>query len=217
MALDVLEDTVAETTSPLDVAGLEGETEALSRCIRLVHRHVAPPHATVVPQVVVKVIVVDTKRDLCLLRGHFLEIYSETNRAGFRLQKVSAFVAEPPSRYLRGLVFWIDAGGSRSVQKKRQDLVKNPGLLERVVGAVLGNSAQSLAGELHAKVATLATVELGHPDTLLLEVGVNSAVHHFGDVTADTTLLLGKTGTMDATALVRHGKRDIADTGHKMF
>ena len=130
---------------------------------------------------------------------------------------MSAFVAEPPLRYLRGLVFWIDAGGSRSVQKKRQDLVKNPGFLERVVGAVLGDGAQSLAGKLHAKVTTLATVELGHPDALLLEVGVHSAVHHLGDVTADTALLLGKTGTMNATALVRHGKCDIANTGHKMF
>ena len=112
---------------------------------------------------------------------------------------------------------FVDAGGNRSVQKKQQDLVKNPGLLERVVGAVLGDSAQSLAGKLHAEIATLATVELGHPDALLLEVRIHSAVHYLGDVTADTALLLGKTGTMNATALVRHGKCDIANTGHKMF
>ncbi|MCQ2372287.1 MAG: hypothetical protein MJ058_09615, partial [Akkermansia sp.] len=30
-------------------------------------------------------------------------------------------------------------------------------------------------------------------------------------------LLLGKTGAVDAAALVRHGKRDIADSGHKFF
>jgi len=71
MTLDIFEDTVAETTCPLDVAGLEGETQALSRCIRLVHRYVAPPHTAVIPQVVVEVIVIDTKRDLGLLRGHF--------------------------------------------------------------------------------------------------------------------------------------------------
>ena len=74
VALDVLEDAVAKTTGALNVAGLEGEAQTLSRCIRLVHRHVAPPHAAVVPQVVVKVIVVDTKRDLGLLRGHFCRI-----------------------------------------------------------------------------------------------------------------------------------------------
>ena len=35
--------------------------------------------------------------------------------------------------------FWIvDAGGSRSVQKKQDGLVEDPGFLERVVGAVLG-------------------------------------------------------------------------------
>ena len=72
MALNVLEDAVAKTTSPLDVTSLEGETEALSRSIRLMHRHVAPPHTAVVPQVVVKVVIINTKRDLCLLRGHFL-------------------------------------------------------------------------------------------------------------------------------------------------
>ena len=111
----------------------------------------------------------------------------------------------------------VDAGGNRSVQKKQGDLVKNPGFLERVVGAVLGNSAQSLAGELHAKVATLATVELGHPDTLLLKVRIYRTVHHLGDVTTDTALLLGKTGAMNAAAFVRHGKRDIADSGHKIL
>ena len=103
---------------------------------------------------------------------------------------------------------------SKKVQKRS---IEDPCLLERVVSAVLGDGAQSLAGKLHAKVATLTTVELGHPDALLLEVGVHSAVHHLGDVTADTALLLGKTGTMNATALVRHGKCDIANTGHKMF
>jgi hypothetical protein len=36
-------------------------------------------------------------------------------------------------------------------------------------------------------------------------------------VTTDTALLLGKTGAMDATALMRHGKRDIADSGHKIL
>ena len=75
MALNVLKDAVAKTTSSLNIAGLEGETQAFSRCIRLVHRYVAPPDTTVVPQVVVKVIVIDTKRDLGLLRGHFLRLY----------------------------------------------------------------------------------------------------------------------------------------------
>ena len=73
MALDVLEDAVAETTCTLDIAGLERETQAFGRGVRFVHGYVAPPHAAVVPQVVVEVIVIDTKRDLGLLRGHFRE------------------------------------------------------------------------------------------------------------------------------------------------
>ena len=71
VALNILKDAVAKTTSPLDVASLEGETQAFGRCVGLVHGYVAPPHAAVVPQVVVEVIVIDTKRDLGLLRGHF--------------------------------------------------------------------------------------------------------------------------------------------------
>ena len=96
MALDVLEDAVAETTCALNIAGLEREAQALSRGVRLVHRYVAPPHAAVVPQVVVKVIVVDTKRDLGLLRGHFRKL-SVKVKAEFQTQQmVSAFVSEPP-------------------------------------------------------------------------------------------------------------------------
>ena len=65
--------------------------------------------------------------------------------------------------------------------------------------------------------ATLATVELGHPDALLLKVGVDRTVDSLGDVTTDTALLLGKTGAVNAAALMRHGKRDIADSGHKIL
>jgi len=103
------------------------------------------------------------------------------------------------------------------VQKNCSGLIENPCLLEHVVGAVLGNGAESLAGKLHADVTAATTIELGHPNALLLEVGINSAVHHLGDVTTDTALLLGKTGAMNAAAFVRHGKRDIADSGHKIL
>lgn len=70
VTLDILEDAVAETASLLDIARLEGEAQTLSRGIRFVNRHVAPPYAAVVPQVVVEVIIVDTKRDFGLLRCH---------------------------------------------------------------------------------------------------------------------------------------------------
>jgi len=103
---------------------------------------------------------------------------------------------------------------SKKVQKK---LVKDTCFLERIVGTVLGDSAQSLARKLHANITTAATVKLGHPYTLLLKVGVNGTVDNFSDVTADTALLLGKTGAMDAAALVRHSKRDIANSGHKIL
>ena len=88
-------------------------------------------------------------------------------------------------------------------KKSTEKSVEDPGLLERVVGTVLRNGTKGLAGKLEAKVTTTATVELGHPYTLLLKVGVYSAVYNLGDVTTVTALLLGETGAMDAAALVR--------------
>ena len=107
--------------------------------------------------------------------------------------------------------------GAGSFKKNPKKSVEDTGLFQRVVGTVLGDGAESLAGKLHADETTLAAVELGHPDALLLEVGIHSAVYHLGDVATDTALLLGKTGAMNAAALVRHGKRDIADSGHKIL
>ena len=116
----------------------------------------------------------------------------------------------------------IDSQTSRPVQKKCRKigngkLVEDAGLLQHVVGAVFGDGAESLAGKLHADVTAAATVELGHPDALLLKVGIDRTVDSLGDVATDTALLRGKTGAMDATALMRHGKRDIADSGHKIL
>ena len=102
-------------------------------------------------------------------------------------------------------------------KKSTEKSVKDTCFLERVVGTVLGDSAQSIAGKLHANVATAATIQLRNPYTLLLKVGINGTVDNFSNVTADTALLLGKTGAMNAAALVRHSKRDIADSGHKIL
>ena len=107
--------------------------------------------------------------------------------------------------------------GAGSFKKNPKKSVEDTGLFQRVVGTVLGDGAQGLARKLHTDVATAATVELGHPYTLLLKVGVDRTVDSLGDVTTDTALLLGKTGAMNAAALMRHGKRDIADSGHKIF
>ena len=107
--------------------------------------------------------------------------------------------------------------GALSFKKNRKKSVKNTGLFQRVVCTVLGDSAQSLAGKLHTDETTLAPIELRHPDALLLKVRIHGAVHHLRDVTTDTALLLGKTGAMNAAAFVRHGKRDIADSGHKIL
>ena len=112
----------------------------------------------------------------------------------------------------------IDNRVCRFVQKKIQKRsVEDPCFLERVVGTVLGNSAQGFAGKLHADVTATATVKLRHPNALLLEVGIHGTINSLGNVTTDTALYLGNTGAMNAAALVRHSKRDIADSGHKIL
>ena len=70
VALNVLENTVAKAASLLDVTSLQRETQTLCGSIRFVNRHMAPPYSAVIPQVVVQVIIVNTKRDFCLLRCH---------------------------------------------------------------------------------------------------------------------------------------------------
>ena len=74
MALNILKNAVTKTAGFLYIARLEREAQALSRGIRFVNRHMAPPYAAVVPQVVVEVIIVNTKRDFCLLRCHCMEM-----------------------------------------------------------------------------------------------------------------------------------------------
>ncbi len=216
MTLDIREDTVTETASLLNIARLEGEAQALSRGIRFVNRHVAPPYTAVIPQVVVEVIIVDTKRDFGLLRCHFdgkmLEVKCELpDSQGIRV-RFGTLAASP-------YTFIQETQVAAATFKKNPEkiLVEDTGLLQRVVSTILGDGAQGLAGKLHANETTLAAVELGHPDTLLLKVRIYRAVHHLGDVTTDTALLLGKTGAMNAAAFVRHGKRDIADSGHKIL
>jgi len=71
VTLDVRKNTVAKRASLLDIPRTQGEAKAFSRSIRLVNSDVAPPHTAVVPQVVVQVIVVNTKRDFGLGGCHF--------------------------------------------------------------------------------------------------------------------------------------------------
>ena len=80
MTLDVRKNTVAKRASLLDIPRTQGESKAFSRSIWLVNSDVAPPHTAVVPQVVVEVIVVNTKRDFGLGGCHFFENSDVINR-----------------------------------------------------------------------------------------------------------------------------------------
>ena len=71
MALNVRKNAVTQSASLFNVSGTQREAKALSGSIRLMDCNVTPPYTTIVPEVVVKVVIVNTKRDLCLLRCHF--------------------------------------------------------------------------------------------------------------------------------------------------
>ena len=134
-----------------------------------------------------------------------------------RTHRASAFVFRTLAAFPLTFIQETQVAAVTFKKNPEKILVEDTGLLEGIVSTVLGDGAQGFAGKLHANETTLAAVELGHPDALLLEVRIHSAVHHLRDVTTDTALLLGKTGAMNAAAFVRHGKRDIADSGHKIL
>ena len=67
MTLNVRENAVAQRTSLLDVPGAQGEAKTFCGSIGLVHGNMAPPYTAVVPQVVVDIAIVNTKRDFGLL------------------------------------------------------------------------------------------------------------------------------------------------------
>ena len=60
------ENLVAAGAGFFDVTGLQGESQAFRRGIRLVNRDVAPPYPPVVPQVMVGVVIINSKSDFGL-------------------------------------------------------------------------------------------------------------------------------------------------------
>src|SRR5690606_1184318 len=83
-------------------------------------------------------------------------------------------------------------------------------LLQRLVGAVLVDGLETTGAHPNAHVFA----ELGHPDALLTQVGLELATHRFGDVTTDTALLLGAPAAMDFVAGANFGSGDLANSGH---
>ena len=60
------ENLVAACAGFFDVAGFQGESQAFRRGVRLVNRDVAPPDPPVVPQVMVGVVIINSKSDFGL-------------------------------------------------------------------------------------------------------------------------------------------------------
>lgn len=58
--------------------------------------------------------------------------------------------------------------------------------------------------------------EFRNPDALVLKVWRDGALHDFRDVTADTTLFLGQTRTVNFSAGADAGSSDATNTGHNI-
>lgn len=82
--------------------------------------------------------------------------------------------------------------------------------LQRGVGTVLVDGLDGFRTQLDLHVAA----QLGHVDTFGVEVGRYGTLHHLGDVTTDSPLLLGETGTVDSTTDTDTGTSDTAYSGH---
>ena len=89
VALDVGEDTIAQGARLADIASAQGEAQTLSRGIRFMHRHVAPPHPSVVPEVMILVIIIDAKSNLGILGRRHECIGIEKKEAGNMKLKTS--------------------------------------------------------------------------------------------------------------------------------
>lgn len=60
------ENLVAAGAGFFNVTGLQGEPQAFRRGVRLMNRNMAPPYPPVVPQVVIGVVIINSKSDFCL-------------------------------------------------------------------------------------------------------------------------------------------------------
>jgi hypothetical protein len=61
---DLPEYPVAALAGLIDIPRFQREPESLGRCIRLVDGKVAPPHAAIVPKVMVRILLVHSQREL---------------------------------------------------------------------------------------------------------------------------------------------------------
>ena len=93
---------------------------------------------------------------------------------------------------------------------KRRWKSEDSSLLQRHECTILVDGLQCAAAELKAN----ELAELRNPDALGLKIWRDRALHHFRDVTTDTTFFLGQTRTVNFSARADAGSSDAANTGH---
>lgn len=99
MPLNIRENTVAEGSCLLDIPGTQGKAETFSRSIGFMDCDVAPPHTAIVPEMVVEVVIVYTKRDFSLL-CHFRKCLFEVQDIALRTFRVRFGTALRHLRFL---------------------------------------------------------------------------------------------------------------------
>lgn len=68
VALNISKNTIAQSTRLANITRTQGEAQALSCGIRLMHCHVTPPYASIVPEMVILILIINAKSDLGILR-----------------------------------------------------------------------------------------------------------------------------------------------------
>ena len=83
-------------------------------------------------------------------------------------------------------------------------------LLERHESTIFVDGLECAAAQLEFD----EYVEFRNPDAFGLKIRGNRALHHFRDVTTDTTFFLGQTRTVNFSARADAGSSDATNTGH---
>ena len=89
-------------------------------------------------------------------------------------------------------------------------LLDNTGFLERRVCAVLADCLECTCSQLNLD----ETIQLWHPDALFPQVGLHVTLDHLGNMTTNTTLLLGQTTAVNPASAADVGSGDFTNFGH---
>src|SRR5207248_3450141 len=110
----------------------------------------------------------------------------------------------PVNQNRRNSARYLDSARHAALVKRRSD---GAGFFERLVSAPLVYCLETACREAN----THKLLQLRHPNTLALQIVRENARHHFRDVPAHATFLLGQTASVNHAASHRSGSCDMSN------